>query len=922
MTLLLWLSLLPACAPSGDDLDGDGLIGEEDCNDADASVGGTTFYADTDGDGYGDAEAPLVRCEQPDGYVLDASDCDDANLHLHPAADEVCDAIDNDCDGLVDDDDEVSDDDIGTWSADDDGDGYGDLSGTTVTACEAPDGFGPVSDCDDTSATVHPDQDELCDGVDSDCDGLVLDQGTVTFFDDDGDPTDLTAVFGAGTEDAPYLWESSAPGELRLCEGDFAAQLTISHDVLVEGAPAGGTVIDAHALAATLRVAADDPVSVEVHDLMLTGGLSEHGGCVSVEGSTLTLQGVELFSCEATDAGGGLYAEDASVYLQEVWVRDNVAPRGGGLALFQSELSLDSASISYNQAEDGGGLFLDDTPLTASSAQAHDNEADESGGGVYLTGSDEVVIEGLLLSDNTAGVTGGGLYSDAAVALTLSAMSFRGNSCDDDGYGGGLSVIAETVALTDTELSDNSCTYGGALAAIGSAVTLGTDVRLQDNDAEDGGGIWLDGGSLVAEGTTFTGNQATWSGGGLYLASSDVSLTSVSLSDNTARDGAALYASGELTLEISEAEVSDNYAAAAIEVEGGTTTLTKTTFSGSSNSGDTADFVQTGGSVTVEAVTSSTGLGTYGFSFEELDALAVEGLTVNASELEYAVQVFQIDAPELDELTVTGGGGCLATSHVTDLSWHDSACEGSTAGFASYLFSTDGTLEQLTFSDNASQYTALYAYSSELSLVDVTFDGNATGVGALSGSRNSLLLDGVVFTDNSASGRGAAVYLDWSDLTWQDDQATQGSLVSNNSSLQSGGGVYLDRLQDTSAITGVTFEDNTAGEDGGALVVVDGDDSLAIDACTFSGNKATLTGGALYIAASDVTSDGSSFSQNEATWGGAIGIGYLEEDQEVSLDQASFTSNSPEDLVHEEADESHDDPTDTTCTSEGCASPI
>lgn len=45
-------------------------------------------------------------------------------------------------------------------------------------------------DCDDTDAAVNPDQDELCNGIDDDCDGLVdvLEEGGVArFLDKDGD---------------------------------------------------------------------------------------------------------------------------------------------------------------------------------------------------------------------------------------------------------------------------------------------------------------------------------------------------------------------------------------------------------------------------------------------------------------------------------------------------------------------------------------------------------------------------------------------------------------------------------------------------------------------------------------------------------------------------------------------------------------
>jgi hypothetical protein len=59
-----------------------------------------TYFLDGDSDGYGDPNTAVDACEPPAGYVTDATDCDDGNPDVHPAATERCgDAIDNDCSG-------------------------------------------------------------------------------------------------------------------------------------------------------------------------------------------------------------------------------------------------------------------------------------------------------------------------------------------------------------------------------------------------------------------------------------------------------------------------------------------------------------------------------------------------------------------------------------------------------------------------------------------------------------------------------------------------------------------------------------------------------------------------------------------------------------------------------------------------------
>ncbi len=169
----------------GDDEDCDGVSDEDDASDA------STWYADADGDGFGDATSTTVACYAPSGHVASSSDCDDGDAAISPAASEICDGVDNDCDGDVDEDSAA---DAATWYADADGDGYGDGS-STASACSAPSGYtSDDSDCDDGDAAVSPGATETCNGSDDDCDGLVDDDdsgvaGTTTWsidYDSDG----------------------------------------------------------------------------------------------------------------------------------------------------------------------------------------------------------------------------------------------------------------------------------------------------------------------------------------------------------------------------------------------------------------------------------------------------------------------------------------------------------------------------------------------------------------------------------------------------------------------------------------------------------------------------------------------------------------------------------------------------------------
>ena len=67
---------------------------------ANFSVCGDVFYADTDGDSYGDANSTTQDCAAPSGYVDNAEDCNDTDANINPGETEICDnGTDENCNG-------------------------------------------------------------------------------------------------------------------------------------------------------------------------------------------------------------------------------------------------------------------------------------------------------------------------------------------------------------------------------------------------------------------------------------------------------------------------------------------------------------------------------------------------------------------------------------------------------------------------------------------------------------------------------------------------------------------------------------------------------------------------------------------------------------------------------------------------------
>ena len=107
-------------------------------------------------------------------------------------------------DNTIDDDDATSGDDDSSTPEDADGDGW------TVEA----------GDCDDGEPTVHPGADEICDGLDNDCDGSV----------DEGCVLDLLSEdfesYGVG-EDPDYWYDTGAGNSMS--ENDALFNLRASY---------------------------------------------------------------------------------------------------------------------------------------------------------------------------------------------------------------------------------------------------------------------------------------------------------------------------------------------------------------------------------------------------------------------------------------------------------------------------------------------------------------------------------------------------------------------------------------------------------------------------------------------------------------------------------------------------------------------
>ncbi len=138
-------------------------------------TGGTRFYTDADGDGYGTG-AGQVSCYQLGSYTaLVNTDCDDTKPLINPAALEICDGVDNNCKLGVDE------------GCDDDTDGYCDATMLMASTALCTNSVKPSAgttkagdDCVDqgtvngvTASLLNPGKTEVCNNADDNCNGQI-----------------------------------------------------------------------------------------------------------------------------------------------------------------------------------------------------------------------------------------------------------------------------------------------------------------------------------------------------------------------------------------------------------------------------------------------------------------------------------------------------------------------------------------------------------------------------------------------------------------------------------------------------------------------------------------------------------------------------------------------------------------------------
>ena len=454
----------------------------------------------------------LIACTDDidgDGFVV-TEDCDDSNVSSYPGAAEVCDGLDNDCDGVVD-------EFVGTLLyLDHDQDGFGDDNEAVYSCDGAAENYAEIAgDCDDDNPDIYPHAPEVCDGRDSDCDPLTHAEYGVSWFDGSG-TMDVSSYFSPGTTEAPIEYLLSDPGELRFCGGPWYTLFHITADVTLRGE--GGyahTLLSGAENGAVLTIYDNADVLIQGLSLVEGSGVEYNGqysgGGVACQNASVRIEDSRIAYNEA-DYGGGLFLQNCDIEVSQSVIEHNHArAEGGGLYLFSGAFRADESRLQNNSANNGGGgaCSVEHCSISLQNSRVAGNHATYNGAGLYMRIGELNARKSAFFENRTTGA-GGAIAANPFLGVLDIEITDTYLEENDAYFGGAISVFPSEydyhIMLKSqwdtTTVRRNHSDLGGAIAfwwdqdnppsSIGALtlqqVNMGSPDREDDNILSD---LWF-----------------------------------------------------------------------------------------------------------------------------------------------------------------------------------------------------------------------------------------------------------------------------------------------------------------------------------------------------------------------------------------------------------------------------------------------
>ena len=362
---------------------------------------------------------------------------------------------------------------------------------------------------------------------------------------------------------------------------------TIDFSVLIDGGT-GGVVVDGTGITGGdasdyIFTTEGEGNSIRFNNITIDAGRENaklqdgnYLGGIHNEGAQVTMNGGGVQNGYSVNGGGILNAAGVLI-LNNAAFSGNHAYNDGGAISNSGTLTVNGGSFTSNMARNAkGGAISNSGTLSVSNASFRDNQAAQKGGAIYT--DTPITVNNSVFENNRTPGDGGAIYGSD---VTVNGGSFTGNRADN---GSGGAISGSSLSVSNAAFTGNTAAHGGAISGSDVTVNGGTFDR---NTAFGNGGAILATGSLSVN-SNFTGNEASTLGGAIAAFGSDTTisgtfdgnttynensaggavyldqggtLANITLTNNTAKDGAAVYSAGG-ALIMNSATVTGSHATA------------------------------------------------------------------------------------------------------------------------------------------------------------------------------------------------------------------------------------------------------------------------------------------------------------------------------------------------------------------------
>jgi len=296
-----------------------------------------------------------------------------------------------------------------------------------------------------------------------------------------------------------------------------------------------------------------------------TASIAAGGAVVVSNGAVMNMEGGVLESNFATGDGGGIACYSGFVTIRDVRITSNTAKSGGGVSCDSSTvLNMTLFTVSKNEALRGGGFFVGGsyTQVRLSQGDISNNLAvGDSGGGVYVASGTLHISECMLKRNFAIGpsftTTSGSCVAEGGCFFSMNYPSDYGVDEYCEYTAGSNGTLLVTSFNTEQEydfLHVNGVLYDGRVGPEcvevfeGNVIIWASDQALVSSGFQicyavtsSGGGMHLVGGDTLIFNCSFIANNATRNGGAINLDGGSAHVSGVSIFDNSASSGDAMY---------------------------------------------------------------------------------------------------------------------------------------------------------------------------------------------------------------------------------------------------------------------------------------------------------------------------------------------------------------------------------------------